>query len=102
MSSRNSARIDVRIDPQEGGWTAHVTVQEAGTSTTHTVRVRAADVKRLAPSATPEALVRASFEFLVEREPKESILREFDLPVIARYFPEYEEVIRATFANEVS
>jgi hypothetical protein len=37
--------------------------------------------------------VRRSFEFLLEREPKESILASFDLTVIARYFPEYESEI---------
>ena len=41
-----------------------------------------------------EDLIQSSFEFLLEREPKESILRKFDLPVIARYFPEYERAIR--------
>jgi hypothetical protein len=35
-------------------------------------------------------LVRRSFEFLLEREPPESILRRFDLAVIQRYFPEYD------------
>ncbi len=42
---------------------------------------------------TPEELVRKSFEFLLEREPKESILREFNLNVISKYFPEYEKEI---------
>ncbi|PIS13596.1 MAG: hypothetical protein COT67_00895 [Candidatus Tagabacteria bacterium CG09_land_8_20_14_0_10_41_14] len=41
----------------------------------------------------PESLVRRSFEFLLEREPKESILREFELSVIQKYFPEYETII---------
>ncbi len=41
----------------------------------------------------PEELVRKSFEFLLAREPKESILREFELPVIQKYFPEYETQI---------
>jgi hypothetical protein len=36
------------------------------------------------------SLVEASFDFLLEREPQESILREFDLIVIGRYFPDYE------------
>ena len=40
-----------------------------------------------------EELVRKSFEFLLEREPKEAILREFNLKVISQYFPEYEETI---------
>ena len=37
----------------------------------------------------PETLVRTSFEFLLEREPATSILPEFSLSVISRYFPEY-------------
>ena len=41
----------------------------------------------------PVDLVRRSFAFLLEREPKESILRSFDLPVIGRYFPDYERTI---------
>ena len=41
-------------------------------------------------------LVKASFEFLLAREPNTSILRSFDLSVIARYFPEYENTIKTT------
>jgi len=41
----------------------------------------------------PESLVRRSLEFLLAREPKESILKEFELPVIQKYFPEYESKI---------
>ena len=33
------------------------------------------------------------FRFLLERESKESILRSFDMPIIAHYFPEYEQRI---------
>ena len=36
------------------------------------------------------ALVEAAFAFLLDREPKESILARFDLSVISRYFPEFE------------
>ncbi len=38
-----------------------------------------------------ERIVRASFEFLLEREPASSILPEFSLDVIGRYFPDYED-----------
>jgi hypothetical protein len=63
-------------------------------ATRHDVAVAAQDLARLAPTGTPvEALVTASFVFLLEREPRESILRSFDLQVISRYFPEYEPVI---------
>jgi hypothetical protein len=42
----------------------------------------------------PEELVRASFEFLLEREPASSILRKFSLDVISQYFPGYPAQIR--------
>jgi hypothetical protein len=41
-----------------------------------------------------EELIRKSFRFLLEREPKESILSRFNLKVIRGYFPEFEEEIR--------
>ncbi len=44
-------------------------------------------------------LVRASFVFPLEREPKESILREFDLTIIGRYFPDYEREVGAQTSN---
>lgn len=78
-----------------GGWLAGVTVSAPGSATRHRVRISRDALARLAPNATPETLARTSFEFLLEREPKESILRDFDIEVISRYFPEYEDVIRA-------
>ena len=39
---------------------------------------------------TPEQCIKAAFEFLLDREPKESILLRFDITVISRYFPEFE------------
>ena len=39
-------------------------------------------------------LVTKSFEFLLEREPKEFILKSFDLRIIGKYFPEYEAVLK--------
>lgn len=41
-----------------------------------------------------EELIKKSFEFLLEREPANNILSEFDLPVISHYFPEYEDEIK--------
>ncbi|HEY8535000.1 MAG TPA: hypothetical protein VIL25_01070 [Vicinamibacterales bacterium] len=72
-----------------------VTVEERGSRTEHEVTVTPEDVARYAPGADPERLLKASFEFLLEREPKESILSRFALPVIERYFPEYPRVIGA-------
>jgi len=73
--------------------TFEVTVR-ADNSTTHTVTVEPDYAARLCgDAADAKRLVEASFEFLLEREPNTSILRRFDLPVIGRYFPEYEDVI---------
>lgn len=83
-------KIDLTCQPSSTGWICEVTVRN-DRATRHRVRVARADLARLAPSASdPEDLVRASFGFLLEREPNESILREFDLSVIGQYFPEYE------------
>jgi hypothetical protein len=74
--------------------TFEVTVQN-GTSTTHIVTVQPHYADKLTGGRTPvDQLVKLSFEFLLERESNSSILRRFDLPVIAHYFPEYEQTIR--------
>ena len=46
----------------------------------------------------PERILEESFRFLLEREPASAILRRFELPVIARYFPEYEREIKRRLA----
>ena len=37
--------------------------------------------------------VKKSFQFLLEREPPEAILKEFNIKIISTYFPEYESVM---------
>jgi hypothetical protein len=72
-----------------------VRVIEAGSETTHDVTVNPGQLTKLAgDKIQPEELVRRSFDFLLEREPKESILTRFDLSVISRYFPDYEREIK--------
>jgi hypothetical protein len=63
----------------------------------HSVTVTPEYLQRLSGSLTSaETLIEKSFEFLLERESDTSILRSFDLPVIQRYFPEYERTITAS------
>jgi hypothetical protein len=89
------AEISVETVQRDEDYVFDVTVQEGGSRTHHQVTVSEADYERLAGGeASPSELVEASFRFLLEREPKESILRSFDLTVISRYFPEYERVIK--------
>jgi hypothetical protein len=87
--------IAVESSPVDGGWVACVTVTDHGVSRDFEVGVTEAELVRFAPQAAdPTDLVRRSFEFLLAREPKESILSSFGLSVIVRYFPEYERAIR--------
>jgi hypothetical protein len=89
--------VDVVCRPAAEGWSCAVAVDDAGQPTRHRVTVQAGDLGRLDPAAAdPTELVRRSFAFLLEREPPGSILREFDLMVIGRYFPEYEATIRGS------
>jgi hypothetical protein len=93
--SRPAADVEVACRPLGDGWICDVTVDESGSQSYHEIGVARADLERLIPGATaPDALVRQSFAFLLEREPKESILPRFELPVIGRYFPEWEAEIR--------
>jgi hypothetical protein len=71
----------------------------AGTS--HEVSVPAGFPARLGCGHVASGeLVRASFEFLLEREPATSILREFSLEVISQYFPGYPAEIRARLGSD--
>jgi hypothetical protein len=99
-----SETIDVRCEAIRGGaWACAVTVDDdRGDPTHHDVMVTTSDLEMLAPGATdPVDLVRRSFDFLLVRERKESILARFDLPQIGRYFPEYESSIRGYDPGDV-
>jgi hypothetical protein len=87
--------IDVDAQPQGRGWLCRVTITDGAGWSEHRVTVARADLERYAPGASePTDLVRRSFEFLLAREPRQSILPAFDLPVIERYFRDYPEAIR--------
>ncbi|HZU81670.1 MAG TPA: hypothetical protein VE987_02080 [Polyangiaceae bacterium] len=87
--------VDVR-SADEQAFVLAVRVREGDTETAHDVSLGRDLLARLARRVSAESaqeLVRRSFEFLLQREPKESILRRFDLSVIGRYFPEFEATI---------
>ncbi len=79
----------------------HVTITEGASQTSHIVSLSPRYYEKLTRKQVPqEVLIEQSFRFLLEREPKESILREFDLPLIGRYFPDYENEIRSRLAAQ--
>jgi hypothetical protein len=83
----------LEISPLDGTrWRVEV---HAATKTTHEVAVPAGYLDKLGLAGFPlPQVLEASFRFLLEREPNTSILRRFELPVIGRYFPEYEAEIK--------
>lgn len=93
------AEISVQSSETADGWRFDVRVADGGSESRHEVTLSRADRDRIARAADPLQLVRESFAFLLEREPKESILRSFDLTVIARYFPEFERAMAERFGS---
>jgi hypothetical protein len=82
--------IEVRqraeVDPLE----FDVVVGEGEDKTSHRVTISRGMLTRLAAGRHAERAIEAVFRFLLDREPKEAILRRFDVAVVARYFPEFE------------
>jgi hypothetical protein len=71
-----------------------VSVTEAGTTSRHVVTLSRDDYEEQGDRwSSPDDYVRRCFEFLLEREPKESILARFDITDIGTYFPEFKRGI---------
>ncbi len=84
--------IEVRQSSQGDPIEFEVIVHTDGTSTRHWVTVSRADCDRLGGgSCSQKRSVEAAFRFLLEREPKEAVLRRFNISDIQRYFPEFTE-----------
>ncbi|HEX8936883.1 MAG TPA: hypothetical protein VF776_01330 [Sphingomicrobium sp.] len=68
-----------------------VVVMAGRSRSRHEVTMSRADYQRLSDGrCSPEAVIAAAFRFLLDREPKESILERFDVDVIGTYFPEFD------------
>ncbi|MCZ6527653.1 MAG: hypothetical protein V3R67_08220 [Thermodesulfobacteriota bacterium] len=75
-----------------------VEVIEEDSKTTHKVELNRNDYQNFTDGKiAPEELVQCSFEYLLDREPKESILSSFNVSVISHYFPEYAREIISYF-----
>lgn len=82
----NNWRYDVEITESDG----------SGSKTNHQVTMDKDYYMDLTEKGRiiPEEFVKKSFEFLLDRESKDSILRQFDIAQINDYFPEYEKEIK--------
>ena len=91
--------IEVRRTGENGSLVFDVVVREGKGETRHHVTMSRELCERLtAGKHTPERCVEAAFRFLLDREPKESILRRFDLTAISR-FPEFEREMPRYFSQ---
>ena len=77
----------------EGGVISfEVAVREGKGETRHHVTMSEVKAQQLtAGKHTPERCIEAVFRFLLDREPKESILARFDISAVSHYFPEFEQ-----------
>jgi len=93
-SSLMSTTIQVRRTGEGDPLAFEVVVREAGGESRHQVTLSQTTYRRLTSGQhTPEHLLEAAFRFLLDREPKESILGRFDVDVISRYFPEFARAL---------
>jgi hypothetical protein len=76
------------------GWSFVVEVEDGNDISVHQVSLSEAFWKEITGGEEkPENLVKRSFEFLLERESNQSILKSFNLEIIGKYFPEYKKEI---------
>ncbi|MCH9022720.1 MAG: hypothetical protein IID32_08125 [Planctomycetes bacterium] len=93
-------KIEVKESGSEAQTVCEVVVSEGTSQTTHRVTVPQELYERLTSGKITKAdCVKTAFRFLLDRESKESILRTFDLPLISRYFPEFEKEFHNYLGN---
>ena len=72
-------------------WSYEVRIQDGGTTHEYLVTLSWSDYDLWSHGRVPpEKVVKAAFEFLLEREPASSIMTKFDCSVIRRYFSEVD------------
>ena len=75
----------------DNGWLYRVKLDDNGREYNYSVTLSQSDYKKWSDSqVSPKNVIKAAFDFLLEREPASSILSEFDCAVIRRYFPEVD------------
>jgi hypothetical protein len=86
-------KAQINVEPLADG-AFQVRVIEGASGSSHRVTLKPEYLTRLtAGKIESRELVCRAFEFLLERESKESILPRFDLQDIQRYFPDFEREI---------
>jgi len=84
--------IDIQSTAEiDNGWSYQVELNEGSSQQQYSVTLSRSDYERWSDGQVqPEQVIRAAFDFLLEREPASAILSQFDCSVIRRYFPEVD------------
>jgi hypothetical protein len=85
--------LSISVTPCPGsGFTFDVIVRDLRGESRHQVTIDAKEAGHWAKlGAEPSRCVEAVMRFLLDHEPKEAIMSAFDMGVVRRYFPEFDE-----------
>jgi len=86
------ANIDIQSATETGnGWSYQVKLDQGSSQHQYSVTLSRSDYDQWSNGQVqPEQVIKAAFDFLLEREPASAILSQFDCSVIRRYFPEVD------------
>jgi hypothetical protein len=88
----NDMKIEVRF---MGYCNFEVTLSNGCSESKHIIKLTDVYYNRLAKGKiSKEELIKRSFEFLLKKEPMDSILLKFDLREINNYFSDYENSVQ--------
>lgn len=83
-----------KVEEKRDKYEFSVEVLEKDSSTRHSVVMTKDFYSSLNTSTSPKKVIEKSFQFLLEREKKESILSSFDISIIPNYFPEFNDKVK--------
>ncbi len=82
--------MEIKVEKKNNLFTVQV---KGRIVTTHEVTLDNDTFEKLGREKTREEFVKKCFEFLLQRESNQSILKKFNVKIISAYFPEFEEEI---------
>jgi hypothetical protein len=92
--------IEVRCTSPDDPRAFEVMVGDGAGATRHEVTMSEEAQAALDPGGhAPERVIEAAFAFLLDREPKDSILPRFDITVISQYFSDFEQELPGYLAK---
>ena len=84
--------IEINVDSKKTHFL--VTITEDSTKTQHKVTLSDEYFNNLSSGESKEEFIKKCFAFLLQREPKESILKIFNMALIQRHFPNFENEMK--------